>query len=238
MIVRILSLILGLASIVVAELPEWAVNPPQGYANAYILGIGYSDRDPASAVANALENGLRKIIEKKGIQVDPASFRFDRTDSQVTIHSTLSYQTHRTDLDHFQVVEEYLGEESGKGNVGYVLLRYPTLSPQYAPSPMVPLMENVVAPGWGHNSIGEKRKGTRFLIGSGALLVGALGSVLASNQFHGKASDARTASTIKFYNDQSRLYGNVAVGLSISYGILGAYSIFDVSSSKYLKGYL
>lgn len=235
---RLLSLILVLASIVVAELPEWAVNPPQGSANAYILGIGYSDRDPALAVANALENGLRKIIEKKGIKVDPASFRYDRTDSQVTIHSTLSYQTQRTDLDHFQVVEEYLEEGTGKGNVGYVLLRYPSLTPQYAPSLTVPLMESVVAPGWGHSSIGEKRKGTRFLLGSGAILVGALGSFLASNQFRGKASDARTAATIKYYNDQSRLFGNVAVGLSITYGILGAYSVFDVSSSKYLKGYL
>lgn len=234
----IVAALAGLCHPVRSELPEWVVNPPPGHLYDYVVGMGHSASSGEAATQRAIVNGLRRIVESKGIRVGPTSFRYERADSSILIYSNLEYQTEAMDLEEYQVVEEYRRDVPGMGWEGMVLIRYPGAIVQRRPGTLLPLVQSVVAPGWGHRSVGQGRAGARFLAVSGLVLAGAVGTMLAANQFHGQAMKARTAESIGYYNTRSRLFGNFALGLSITYGLCGIYSVIDLAESKYIKVYL
>jgi hypothetical protein len=221
-----------------AKPPEWIADPPQGYLNKYMIGTGHSLTNGGQAYTNALENAVRKIAESRGIHVEPSNFKFERNDTQVRIHTSISFTTNNVDLDRFQIVEEYRQESPGNGIDVYVLIGYPNPSPRGTPSGTTTAIQSLLAPGWGHRTLGENRVGSLFLALSGIVLTGAITSYLTANQYHQQALEARTSRTIGYYNSRSHLFRQLSIGLSLSYGVCGAYSALHLAGSKYRNLYL
>jgi hypothetical protein len=221
-----------------SSLPEWVMDVPPGYETEFVLAIGYSHGDAQTARQNALEDGIRKIAERKGMRIDASAFTSEQVDAITHIRTSLAFRTPGTDLGSLRLEEEALVEQAPAEFTAYLLMGIPRQGPRSAPSVYAAVARSLAVPGWGHRALGRNRAGTHLLCLSVAMLAGSALSWIASDAYHSHAATGRTADAIRFGNTQSGLWRKSAIGFTLAYGILGGYASVDIIGSKYLSQYL
>ena len=107
--------------------------------------------------------------------------------------------------------------------------------PEYVESPRYgagPVLRSAVVPGWGQVHVGEKRKGTMFLLGE--ILAGgaAVGLYEMSDYYHDRALNATHPEAIDDYNRWSKQCGTGATLSAITAGLLYVWNLADAVSSS------
>lgn len=226
--------------------PDWIKEAPKGFRYDYFSGFGVSSTSYKEAKNIAINDAIKRIGEKKGVEVTAITdYKQIEKDYQYEDFFSEEIQTKvlPTELFGLEEEESYYRKLEENKNIKYefyILVRIPKGKIEIGKKPPTKfsyVWRSALIPGWGQFYKKQTKKGYIFLGSETILITTALLSNYLSVHYNDKAKSASDISVRKDYMDWSDTAEAFAITTGIAAGVLYIYNIFDATLSRGPKQY-